>query len=410
MNTRNYKPGCYSCGDPCGDPCGPAGYDCGIDIAVNPFDPSFWNVTLCGKLHKIKLPPFSETDTKHSLDYSNATFNYFAEKHNETWTGSQLGSIITVGDLRDTRVDYDTDALCYELIYHKYGECGEGCKSIEDAWSTFSIDNKGALGPQIRYVRGANRYGCPYFLDVPTRPNEFWFQGWRQESQENGYYQPREVSKLPTDAKGDPYVMSEDPVTKEPVIGTLPWTCVLENIFGNLGLSVDGVWREIQGTPGFSAKFDQIAGNFTVNWSDWNDRAHTHRAGYGQVVGKLNWDVSFDVTNGTIKYVIHSIYFDRVTWTKDEGVTISSAPTMTLYGIPIPNGQRQQVGVPLTFGQQNVSQTLNTTIQCNQTVIVGPGQSVGPFDFLYIYVDWVGDDEGYMGVQFNSRLSGWKTC
>lgn len=409
---KNY--GCLRCSDGCEEecsPCGPASYDCGFSIAADPFDNSFWNVTVCGKLHKIKLPSIKETDTRHSINVSNATLNYQAEAHNETWTGAQLGSIIAVGDLRDTRVDYDTAAMCYELIYHKYGECGEGCKSLDNAWSTFSIDNASALGSQIRYVRGANRYGCPYFLDVPSNTSQYWFQGWRGDTTENGYYQPSQAPTLPTDSKGDPYVMSQNPTTKEPVVGTLPWNCVLQNIFGNLGVAITDTWREIEGTAGFGAWFDQITGDFKLYWSDWNNLEQTRKAGDGVITGKLNWTVSFDVKTGNLQYVISNLYFDSVSWTAAEGVVGSYLPTLHLEGIAFP-GTTQTELLPggFQYGKTNVSQIINKTIDINQTIQVAPGQTVGPFDFVYIWVDWTLDDKGYMGIQFASKLSGWNPC
>lgn len=407
----NFTNKCYC--EPCGQgrgKCNPSPYDCGFDIAVNPYDPSFWNVTLCGKLYKVKLPPSYETDTKHSLNYSNATFNYNAEKHEETWTGAQLGSIITIGDLRDTKVDYNTDALCYELIYHKYGDCGEGCQSIEDAWSTFSIDNQGALGSQIRYVRGANRYGCPYFLDTPSNTSQFWFQGWRGDTNENGYYQAQPVTALPADSNGDPYVMSQNPTTKQPVIGTLPWNCVLNNIFANLGVNLEDTWSVIHETPGFSAKFDQVAGNFTINWTDWNNEVTGHVAGYGQLTGKLNWTVGFDITTGSMKYVINNVYFDKVVWTVVEGVQSTVPLVLNIWGVPIPSGAEVPIISGMELKNTNVNQILNTTVAYNQTVLVAPGEEVGPFEFVHIFVDWIGDDNGYMGIKFKSNLSGWNAC
>lgn len=402
---------CSPCEKPCGD-CGPAAYDCGFSIMADPTDASFWNVNYCGKISKVKLPAIKETDTKHSLNYSNATWNYDAENHQETWTGAQLGSIITLGDLRDVKTDYTTDAMCYELIFHKYGECGEGCRSIEDTWATFGIDSKNALGTQIRYVRGANRYGCPYFLDTPTNESQFWYLGWLPNG-EVQYSQPATAPTLPTNSNGDPYVMSQNPVTKAPVIGTLPWNCVLENIFGNLGVSVNGVWRKIEGTPGYTAAFNQITGEFHIDWNDWNNpnTIPANRAGYGTITGKLNWAVSFDVKTGSLKYVISNVYYDTMTWTPDEGVTASTNPTLYLWSVAIPGGAETDL-IPggVTFAKSPVTKILDKTVECNQTVIVGPGQTVGPLDFIHMKVDWVFDDESYMGAEFKSNLSGWKVC
>ncbi len=166
-----------------------------------------------------------ETDTKLSINHGGATLNYSAERHADVITGSQLGGIITLPDLRDTDIDYDSfDAMCAELIYHKYGECGEGCRSVLDAWTTFALDDEGAKQNAIRYVRGANAYGCPVFLDVPSNPGQYWYAGWRTDGEGNkqfGYYQSRPVAELPKDSDGNNLVVSQDPSTKEPIIGPI---------------------------------------------------------------------------------------------------------------------------------------------------------------------------------------------
>lgn len=415
MNMFNKNFGCVSCDDgcgkTCGDACGPAAYKCDFDITACPFDPTSWNVTWCGKLHRIKLPPMAETDTSLSTNYSNATLNYTSEAHVDIITGAQLGGLIRMEDLRDTRCNYDTGVMCYELIYKKYGECGDGCKSLENAWVTFSIDSENALGSQIRYVRGANRFGCPYFLDQPDNPNQYWFEGWRNDGQENGYYQAKKVGWVPKDSNGNYVVLSQDYDTKRPLVGVIPWECMLENIFANLGVSVKGNWRPVQGTAGFGAWFNQIDGNFKVYWDDWNDLAETQHAGHGEVTGKLNWNIRFNSENGAMIYTISNIYFDTMTWTVDQGVTASSSPTLHLSGITTPGGTKVDL-LPggVTFGKSSVTRTINRTIECNRQVIVAPGQATFNLDFLYIWVDWVNDDEGYLGAEFSSNLSGWRYC
>lgn len=409
MNTCKNNFGCFDCEPKCGK-CGPAAYDCDFSISAVPFDPTTWNVSWCGKLHRVKVPTLPETDTTLSIDYSNATLNYAAEAHTDILTGTQLGSIINVGDLRDTKVDYDTTSMCYELIYHKYGDCGKGCKSPENSWSTFSIDNAGALGPQIRYVRAANRYGCPYFLDVPSNPNQWWFQGWRGATSENGYYQPKPVDSLPTDSKGDPYVLSQDMTTKQPLVGTVPLQCMFSNLMGNLGVNIKGVWTARQGTTGFGATFDQMSGDFDITWNDWNDFAETQRAGVGHIKGKMNWDVSADIKTGALTYTIHSVDYNTMTWTKELGVPGPTSPKLSFSAISMPDGQETQLFNDLVYGNSDVSYTINRSFSANQTIVVQPGQTLGPFKFAKIYVDWVLDDDGDLGVQFSSNLSGWNEC
>lgn len=190
---------CNPCNNPCNKGCKPARYS------------KSFNLGNCD---------CEETDTKLSLNVSGGTLNYAAEKHTDIITGAQLGSIINFNDLRDVNIDYDFDAMCGEMIYHKYGECGDGCRSLEDAWNLFSIDSDGALQNQIKYVRGANAYGCPVFLDVPTNENQYWYAGWRPNGQ-FGYYQNTPVTTLPKDSNGNTLVVSQDPTTKQPIIGPL---------------------------------------------------------------------------------------------------------------------------------------------------------------------------------------------
>ena len=135
---------CNSCGhDPCScGGCGPAKYKCDFDIQANPYDPSIWNVTICGAMTKVKIPKMNETDTKLSTNYSDRTLTYNAEKHTDIIGGEQLGSIIKVEDLRDT--DTKNADSCDLLVYNPYcSECGDGCKPKDARWVNYHIPDAG---------------------------------------------------------------------------------------------------------------------------------------------------------------------------------------------------------------------------------------------------------------------------
>lgn len=135
---------CNSCGhDPCScGGCGPAKYKCDFDIQANPYDPSIWNVTICGAMTKVKIPKMNETDTKLSTNYSDRTLTYNAEKHTDVIGGEQLGGIIKVEDLRDT--DTKNANSCDLLVYNPYcSECGDGCKPKDARWVNYHIPDAG---------------------------------------------------------------------------------------------------------------------------------------------------------------------------------------------------------------------------------------------------------------------------
>ena len=379
-------------------------------IEVSPYDPLTWLVTWNGMTNKVKVPKLNETDTKISTNQSNATLNYTAEQHKDTVTGAQLGELVNLDELRDVDFDTSLTGTCYELAYRKYGSCGEGCQSIQNKWYNFNPNADGAKQSAIRFVRGANAYGCPEYLDVPSDLNQYWLAGWKTdgENKQFGYFQPSQVSTLPTDALGNYIVASYNTTTKQPVYGTLPLQCTLTSLVASLGTEVYSTWSVIQETPGFSASFNNLTGDFTIDWNDWRGTGSTIHVGTGQITGKFNWTVTFDIATGSMKYVISSIYFNKATWTVDQGAAGSGPIKLTLKGVAVPSGAETTLLNAYSFtGESSWTQNLDTTIPCNQTITVAPNGTVGPFNFAYLYVDWIGDDEGYLQINFKNKLAGW---
>lgn len=143
MNNACNK--CSNCGfDPCGcGGCKPARYSRGdISIAPSPYDASIWMVTIQGATAKVKIPKINETDTKLSTNFTSSALVYNAEKHTDIITGSQLGQLINLEDLRDTEVS-NADS-CDLLVYNPYcSECGDGCKPKNARWKHYHIPDAG---------------------------------------------------------------------------------------------------------------------------------------------------------------------------------------------------------------------------------------------------------------------------
>lgn len=349
-----------------------------------------------------------ETDTILSIDTPNAVLNYKGEKHTDQITGSQLGGIININDLRDVDLDYDFDAMCAEFIYHKFGECGDGCKSLEDAWNLFSIDQEGAKQDGIRYVRGANAYGCPVFLDTPSNQLQYWYAGWRPNGQ-FGYYQPAPVDKLPT-IDGDPIIVSQDPNTKQPLVGTFPLTCLLDNLMNNFGLGTEIGFQKIKSTPQYEATVNNSTGEFDIMWNDWYYN-FTQHVGTGHITGRVNWDYSFNRTDGDMSFKIKSVDYYQVYYVTDKGApTTAEHIFLTLNALPINGSGQTPLVTRYEFtGRENWNIQLNQSVAGSGDFTLKPGQSMGPFNFLYMLVDWEADfdDEGYLNLTFTNKLNGW---
>ena len=321
--------------------------------------------------------------------------------------------MLELEDLGDVRFDDALPGTCYELIFHKYGNCGEGCVSPVDAWSNFNINSEGAKQDWLNYVRGTNAYGCPVYLDEPIRPDEYWFAGWRQDGEhhEFGYYQPRLVNTLPTNENGDTLVMSEDQITKEPIIGPLPIQKWIKNLINNLAMEIETKFSVVQETPAFSGYTNPVTGDFRIDWSDWEtDVTPWKHCGSGVINGKVNWTQTFDLENGRVNYHINSVYFRNVVYTVDQGYTGVNPIHLTIKGVSIPGGEQTTVLNNYTFlPDHSWTENLNKTINCDQTISVAPGGSAGPFNFAYLYVDWTQqDDEGYMQITFKNKLIDWE--
>lgn len=361
--------------------------------------------------HRVRIPKINETDTFLSVNPEKNTLNYKAERHTDEITGAQLGGIIDLDDLQDVDIDYGLDGHCYEFIFHKWEDCGDGCKSLADRWQNFNIESEGARKEAIRYVRGANVYGCPEYLEVPVREDEFWYGMW-VPGKGFTYYQPQYVEELPKDENGRPYVMSLDPVTKRPIYSTLPnLDCILENIMGNFGIDVFGTFSVIQQTPVFGADFNPMTGDFTIYWNDWD--LNDWHVGGGKLTGKIDWTYKFNTETGQMTYTITAVHYYKVDYTVDLGMHTTTTPIyLTIKSVAIPGGEQETLMDRYeNRAISNWEYVIDRTIPANYTVVVSPGQTIGPINFTYVFNDWtIADDEGYLQVNFRNRLSGWQAC
>lgn len=134
---------CNSCHqDPCScNRCEPARYSCGFDIQVDPFDSSTWLINNCGKIDRIKVPR-NETCTNLSADFSTTNLIYNGECGQNIITGSQIGGLINLDDLRDVEVP-NPDSCDFLMFDPGCTDCGNGCKPRPAMWRNYHIPDAG---------------------------------------------------------------------------------------------------------------------------------------------------------------------------------------------------------------------------------------------------------------------------
>lgn len=404
---------CNKCGkSKCGC-CPPAEYGCLFDIKADPFNPDRWIVTLNGMSYPVTAPKARETATSLTANYNKAALIYKGEYDTYTVTGEQLGDLIKLGDLRDVDFDPTQPGNCFELIYHKWENCGDGCQNIADRWKEFNPFSPDALKDRLHYVRGANANGCPVYLDVPSDPSEYWFGGWRQDTGEFGYYQAEDRDTIPTNEDGDYLLLSQDPDTKKPIQVALPLNCILGNLVSGLGTSVVGDFTIVQVWQYLSSQFNSNTGAFSITWEDWYYN-HTQHTGTGKVTGRMNWATSFDVNTGAITYKVTSVYWDKVKYKTYDGAPSTAEPIyLTLKGVNLATDAETTLVNQYQFdGNSDWTINLNTTITGYKEFVVEPGTSSGPHKYSWIFVDWEAgaDDKGYGRVTFTNNLPGWDNC
>lgn len=421
---------CNTCHKPdCCGGCEPARYDCMFDLQIDPYDPSKWLVTMNGMLHKVNAPKLNETDTSLSTNYSTATLNYAAERHTDKITGRQLGELINLDDLRDTTIDDTLDGNCYELIYHKWNNCGDGCKSAANEWRNFNINSEGAKNSHIRYVRGANVNGCPQYLEVPARTNEYWFGMW--DTQGFTYVQAI-PGTLPKDANGNPIVMSIDPTTKKPILGsiTLPdMTCIVNNLL-RLHTPFQGQGRmiDVQGggsTPGFTGSMNPYTGEFYIQWDDHYQAAGVpDPCGTGRVSGNLTATSEVNPKTGAVTYTITQIKYTTLTYTPHYSGSIpltmkhyvwgcfpgthdlsASHTTLTNEGLLLES--RNFWGGTQGAVSVNINKTFTGTYKLTANANGGVSNWT---NIMRLYNDWdIADDDGLVQVRYSNPLV-WDQC
>lgn len=130
---------CSKCGcNPCDGGCKPARYSCDFSIQVDPYDPYVWLFDQCGKINRVRIPRFKETDTFLRLDFGSSSLIYDAEYHRDVIDGCDLGSIINLDCLRD--VEAPDPESCDLLVFDPgCSPCGPGCKPRPAMWRNYHI-------------------------------------------------------------------------------------------------------------------------------------------------------------------------------------------------------------------------------------------------------------------------------
>ncbi len=186
---------CNQCCDPCADPCKKkcGCYEPILDIDEMPDSVSILRYNINGLSTWYDYGNMiyqTQTDTRITADSVKRVLRYMAERHTDSISARELGSILHVADLGDVDISgVQNNSL---FVYRKDNNCAQGCEGISNAWTAWN--NTDNTADSLRTIMGFDKDGVPYSLLPPANSDQHYLLEWRGDN-EVGYRQVEEVSK-----------------------------------------------------------------------------------------------------------------------------------------------------------------------------------------------------------------------
>lgn len=202
------KSHCSRCDEPCGRP---APY---LGIEQLPDNISVLRFNIDGKRTDYdftNLVQQTQTDTTLVVDVINRLLQYTAERHTDSITAAELGSILHLADLGDVSTDDAEDGSM--LVYQKNNNCGNGCVGLQDSWKVWN-----ALTNQVNsatYPLAFSASGKAQVLERPASPNQYYLLGWNAGDQFSYSQVPIVDTSRVVGTDGKKIALYLDPRTKQ---------------------------------------------------------------------------------------------------------------------------------------------------------------------------------------------------
>lgn len=132
----------------------------------------------------------TQTDTSVSVDAIERVLKHMAERHVDTISARELGSILHIADIGDVDITGVEDNSLF--VYQKDNNCSHGCEGINNSWIAWN--SKDHKVDSMETVMGFNAQGAPQTLFAPANADQYYILGWNGENQVS-YKQIEEVSK-----------------------------------------------------------------------------------------------------------------------------------------------------------------------------------------------------------------------
>lgn len=213
---------CHQC-DPCGCPVPVLSIE-----QMKPDDLAYLRYNICGKSTSYDYEPmvkWAESDTSLRIAVDERNLIYNAEKHVDSISAHELGSILHIADIGDVDItDLQDNSL---FVYQKESNCGEGCEGINNSWIAWNAQD--FLTDSMQYIMGFDADGAPVTLNTPATTDKYHLLGWGA-SDKIKYIDPVEVAAPSADTDNFAQLIFRDPTN-----GQLTYLKVVVSIDPNTG-------------------------------------------------------------------------------------------------------------------------------------------------------------------------------
>lgn len=154
-----------------------------------------------------------QTDTSLGVNTTDRTMVYNAERHVNTISAKELGSILHIADIGDVDISGVQDNSLF--VYQKNSDCAEGCDGLDNSWIAWNeADNRVSTAQTMMVF---DQDGKPRSLNVPANTDKYYQLSWAANNKIS-WTQPIEVSTPPTDDDGKVYRLYLNPRTRQIVV------------------------------------------------------------------------------------------------------------------------------------------------------------------------------------------------
>lgn len=138
-----------------------------------------------------------QTDTSLSVDLVKRVLKFVAERHIDSLSAQELGSILHLADLGDVATKGVQQGSM--LVYQQNNNCPSGCVGTNNLWQAWNALDAGNATGSATYASVYDAEGNPMSLLQPDNPNQFYQLGWNGSNKLSYSQPPIRSSKLPGD-------------------------------------------------------------------------------------------------------------------------------------------------------------------------------------------------------------------